>query len=115
MVIILDGNGFIAGMQSVVMQEYTLNDLMYDFTNNPAYVPGNWNGEAAYFATAYFVDTAIICNGGRSEQEFQNEGTGNRLSFQLGPLNNMLLEIPSTEAEMLTSGFKHLCGELDLL
>ena len=99
-------------MQSVVMQEYTMNSE-YDFANNPAYVPGDWNGEAAYFTTAYFVDTAIICNGGRTEVEFQNEGTGNQLSLQVGPLNNMLLEIPTTEAEMLTKGFKHLCGGLD--
>ena len=113
-VIILDGNGFIAGMQSVVMQEYIMNSE-YDFANNPAYVPGDWNGEAAYFTTAYFVDTAIICNGGRTEVEFQNEGTGNQLSLQVGPLNNMLLEIPTTEAEMLTKGFKHLCGGLDWL
>ena len=101
MVVLLDGNGYIAGIQSVVMKEYTLDDQFYDFSNNPYYVLGDWNGEEAYFVTAYFVDTAIICNGGRTEEEFQNEGTGNRLSFQSGPTNVDLQEIPLTQDEML--------------
>ena len=87
-------------MQSVVMKEYTKNDQYYEFTNNTFYIPGDWNGEAAYFFIAYFVDTAIICNGGRTREEFQNEGTGNRLSFQNGPYSTNLLEIPKTEDEM---------------
>merc|ERR1712110_622410 len=44
MVVLLDGNGFIAGIQSVVMKEYAMDDV-YDFTNNPYYVLGDWNGE----------------------------------------------------------------------
>ena len=100
MVILLDGNGFIAGMQTVVMKENALDEV-YDFTNNPYYVLGDWNGEEAYFITAYFVDTAIICNGGRTEEEFLSEGTGNRLSFQNGPTNMDLQEIPLTKDEML--------------
>jgi len=112
MVILLDGNGFIAGLQSVVMKENALDEV-YDFTNNPYYVLGDWNGEEAYFITAYFVDTAIICNGGRTEEEFLNEGTGNRLSFQSGPTNMDLQEIPMTKDEMLSSQdvfYEHLCS-----
>ena len=100
-VLLLDGNGFIAGIQSVVMKEYTMDDQFYNFTKNPYYVLGDWNGEEAYFQTVYFVDTAIICNGGRTEEEFQNEGTGNRFSFQNGPTNMDLEEIPLTKDEML--------------
>ena len=99
----MDGNGYIAGMQSVVMKEYTKNNENYDFTNNPFYILDDWNGEAAYFATAYFVDTSIICNGGRTEEEFQSEGTGNRLSFQNGPYNTNLMEAPTTEDELLSN------------
>ena len=101
-VILLDGNGFIAGMQSVVMKEYTMNDT-FNFSDDPYYVLGDWNGEEAYFITVYFVDTAIICNGGRTEEEFQNEGTGNRFSWQYGPTNMDLQEIPLTKAEMLSN------------
>jgi len=110
MVVLLDGNGFIAGIQSVVMKEYAMDDV-YDFTNNPYYVLGDWNGEEAYFVTAYFVDTAIICNGGRTEEEFQSEGTGNRLSFQNGPTNVDLQEIPLTKDEMLGNDewYEHFC------
>jgi len=101
-------------MQSVVMKAYTMSDQIYDFTNNPFYTLGDWNGESAYFATAYFVDTSIICNGGRTDEEFKKEGTGNRLSFQAGPFINTLLEIPTNEDEMLTKGwFMHLCGGFD--
>jgi len=110
-VILLDGNGFIAGIQSVVMKEYTLDDTYYNYSDDPYYVLGDWNGEEAYFFTAYFVDTAIICNGGRTEEEFQNEGTGNRLSFQKGPTIMDLQEIPRTKDEMLESDFwfEHFC------
>ena len=64
MVIILDGNGYIAGMQSVIMKE-KVTDEFIDYANNPYYVLDAWFSEEAYFTTAYFVDTAIICNGGR--------------------------------------------------
>ena len=62
MVIILDGNGFIAGIQTVVMIMKDLaTDDVYDFTNSPYYVPGYWlNGEEAYFVTAYFVNTSGV-------------------------------------------------------
>jgi len=110
-VVLLDGNGFIAGIQSVVMKEYTMDDQFYNFTKNPYYVLGDWNGEEAYFQTVYFVDTAIICNGGRTEEEFLNEGTGNRFSWQNGPTNMDLQEIPLTKDEMLGNDewYEHFC------
>ena len=98
----LDGNGFIAGMQSVLMKEYTLNET-FNFDNDPYYVLGDWNGEEAYFITAYFVDPAIICNGGRTEEEFENEGTGNMFAFQYGPTSMDLQMIPMTKDEMLSN------------
>ena len=101
-VIILDGNGFIAGMQSVLMKEYALNET-FNFDNDPYYVLGDWNGEEAYFITAYFVDPAIICNGGRTEEEFENEGTGNMFAFQYGPTFMDLQMIPMTKDEMLSN------------
>ena len=84
------------------MKEYTRDDEYYQFSNNPYYVSGDWNGEEAYFVTAYFVDTSIICNGGRTNGEFRREGTGNRLAFQNGPTNTDLLEIPLEKDEVCT-------------
>jgi len=109
-VIMLDGNGFIAGMQSVLMKEYTLNET-FNFDNDPYYVLGDWNGEEAYFITAYFVDPAIICNGGRTEEEFENEGTGNMFAFQYGPTSMDLQMIPMTKDEMLSNDewYEHQC------
>ena len=54
----------------------------------------------AYYATVYFVDTAIICNGGRTEEEFAQQGTGDRLSLQNGTTNTDLVNVPLTEAEI---------------
>ena len=102
-VIILDDKGFIAGMQSVIMKDYTSNDQDYNFSNNPYYVSGDWNGEEAYFVTAYFVDTSIICNGGRTTEEWEREGTGSRLAIQSGPTNRDLLHIPLKKKEMCAS------------
>jgi hypothetical protein len=98
--IITDGNGYIAGEQSVVMKVHTEDNKYFDFDSSPYYILDNFFGEEAYLATAYFVDPEIICNGGRTEEEFALQGTGNRLSFQNGPTASDLEEIPLTQAEM---------------
>jgi hypothetical protein len=97
-VIITDVNGFIAGEQSVVMRKYS--NIYFDFDSSPFYVLDDFFGEEAYLATAYFVDPEIICNGGRTDEEFALQGTGDRLFFQNGPTASDLEEIPLTQAEM---------------
>ena len=42
-----------------------VTDEFFDYSNSPYYVLDSWLSEEAYYTTAYFVDTAIICNGGR--------------------------------------------------
>jgi hypothetical protein len=96
-VIITDVNGYIAGEQSVIMKAYTDNNEYYNYDSNSYYVFDNFFGEEAYFATAYFVDTEIICDGGRSEEQFLEQGTGDRLSFQSGPTASDLDMIPLTQ------------------
>ena len=54
----------------------------------------------AYYATVYFVDPAIICNGGRTEEEFSVQGTGDRLSLQNGPTSADLIHVPLNESEV---------------
>ena len=85
------------------MKEYTKNDQYYKFSNNPYYIASDWNGEEAYFVTAYFVDTSIICRGGRTTEEWKRDGTGSRLAFQNGPTNRDLMEIPLKKNEMCAS------------
>ena len=55
-----------------------------------------------YYTTVYLVDPSIICNGGRTQADFDAEGTGNSVSFQNGadPLTD-LISIPLTQDEML--------------
>ena len=37
----------------------------------------------AYLTTMYFVDPQIICNGGRTQDMFDTQGTGDRLLIQV--------------------------------
>ena len=53
----------------------------------------------AYLTTAYFVDPNIICNGGRSQEDFDRDGTGNVLLFQNGPTPEYLEAAPLTAEE----------------
>lgn len=93
-VLVFDGNGYIAGFQSVVPVAKTENDKYYPFSNSTYYQKGDFFGEEAYFVTAYLVDPNTICNGGRSKAEFDDEGTGNRVAFQTGPTPLSLVEAP---------------------
>ena len=38
----------------------------------------------AYLTTMYFVDPSIICAGGRTQEQFESQGTGDRLVIQVG-------------------------------
>merc|ERR1712228_662523 len=56
-------------------------------------------GQEALFTTMYFVDTAVICNGGRTEEQWMAQGTGDRLWLQNGPTPDVLVDIPLTQEE----------------
>ena len=90
MIFIFDVNGFIAGMHSVVAKKFV--SPMFDFGGS------KWYRDAgnAFVTTAYFIDPMRICNGGRTQEEFDVEGTGNRLLFQNGPTANDVLVAPLT-------------------
>jgi hypothetical protein len=45
---------------------------------------GDWFGEKLIHNTVYFVNPDLICNGGRTAEEFQKCGTSDRLWVQLG-------------------------------
>ena len=51
-------------------------------------------GEKAYLTTAYFVSPSVICTG-RSQAEFDTEGTGNILLFQNGETSMDTIEAPA--------------------
>jgi len=110
LVLIFDDAGYIAGEQSVVPLE-EIDAAYVDISNNPAYILGEWFGLPVFYTTAYFVDPAIICNGGRDEATFEVQGTGDRLLLQNGLTPETYITIPMTETEAIAEGywFKHLC------
>ena len=82
-VIIFDDAGYIAGVQSVLLDrdvDMSVNDLTkqaeklivnipfwkYDGNCTAGVRARHVDGEVAWFTTAYFVDPLVVCNGGRS-------------------------------------------------
>ena len=61
MVLIYDVNGFIAGMNSVVLKKYMTADWIP--SDSKWYRHDIIFGEEAYLTTAYFVDPSLICKG----------------------------------------------------
>ena len=114
MVFIFDVNGFIAGMHSVVAKKFVISDV-FNFDASKWYRSDNILGEDAFVTTAYFVDPAIICQGGRSQGDFDMEGTGNRVWFQNGATTADVQNTPLTidEADSDVSQIKynlHCCA-----
>merc|ERR1712037_720940 len=110
LVLIYDDAGYIAGVQSGLLLDYT-DETLYPFSSRPVYNLGDFFGTPAYFTTAYFTDPAIICAGGRTNDQFNAQGTGDRLLIQTGPTADTVLSIPLTQAEadMSDIWFDHFC------
>jgi len=95
-VALYDDAGYIAGVQNVLLKDHIDSNYMVP---GPAYTPGTFFGQEALFTTMYFVDTAVICNGGRTEEQWMAQGTGDRLWLQNGPTPDVLVDIPLTQEE----------------
>jgi len=110
-VLVFDDAGYIAGTQSVIPLQY-VDSTIVDYSGNPAYQLDMWYDQEAYFTTAYFVDPTLICGGGRSSDEWESQGTGDRLMVQVGETPDSLLNIPITrEAADMETGvwYDHYC------
>jgi len=107
LVIITDINGFIAGAGSLIPA--VLLDPQQAL--NPYYqIDRLANGQEFYALTAYFVDPATICTTGRTQAEFDVEGTGNMLAFQNGPTPADLEIIPLEDTGLTETHWnKHNC------
>lgn len=101
--LVFDGNGFIAGIQTIVPKDKALNDQYHQFSTDKFYQTGSFFGDEVYFATTYFVDPSIICNGGRTQSEFDNQGTGNLIAMQTGPTIADLHYPPLTQDDAMGS------------
>merc|ERR1712168_37156 len=109
LLLMYDDAGYISGVQSTLLKS-DVPDIS-DLDNNPFYQAGDFGGQDAYFTTAYFVDPAIICNGGRTQEQFDQDGLGDRLLIQNGPTPDDHIVIPMTqvEAEAESDWYDHFC------
>jgi len=109
LVLLYDEAGYIAGVQSTLLK-IAVDTNFFDITNMPAYTEGTFFDQEAWFTTAYFVDPEVICNGGRTEQQWNEQGTGDRLWVQVGETPDNFRKIPLTDATAEENGFyKHKC------
>uniref|UniRef100_A0A0K2TFV4 Uncharacterized protein n=2 Tax=Lepeophtheirus salmonis TaxID=72036 RepID=A0A0K2TFV4_LEPSM len=111
-ILIYDVNGFISGLQNVVPSKLSRNEFI-NMELNPYYQMDNAiNG---HVTTAYFIDPDRICTDGRSQIEFDSQGTGYTLIFQKGldlRQKKSFVEIPLIENEIQNSSnewFEHGC------
>ena len=109
MILIFDDAGYIAGVQSVVPVKQIHPGV--NMTLQPAYQLDTWFEEPAYLITAYFVEHSIICEGGRSADDFELQGNGDRLVIQTGKTTHSFHNIPLTqeEADSDPVWYAHLC------
>jgi len=105
-------NGYIAGMQSVVPKDKTFDDKYYKFSSSTMYNEDVINGVEVYLTTAYFVDPMVICDAGRTQREFDADGTGVALFFQNGPTPEVIQAVPLTAEEAKgTEWYRYNCVE----
>jgi len=110
LILLFDDAGYIAGSQSGVLAEH-VDEAVNPVSSNQYYQAGDFLGSAFWFTTVYFVDPALICNGGRSAEQFEAQGTGDRVLVQQGPTPDNFLEIPLTQegADADPAWYDHLC------
>ncbi|CAH1257654.1 CD209 [Branchiostoma lanceolatum] len=80
--LLFDKNGFIAGLQMGVRK----SELPSDGSIPPGQITPPWiEDKDMWLLTAYFIQPSDICSDGRTEAEYQDEGTGTDLYIQTGP------------------------------
>ena len=57
-----------------------------EVVQHPAYQLDSWFSAPAYLTTMYFVDPSLICAGGRTQDQYDSQGTGDRLVVQVDSL-----------------------------
>jgi charged multivesicular body protein 7 len=97
--VLFDKNGKIAGLQAGIPKTQSAT---YPEPQNAKYHVFNEETNM-WVITAYFVNPATICTTGRTDDEFETEGTGTQLSFQNGPTATSLMTVPMEESEVTTT------------
>jgi len=99
LVVITDVNGYVAGAQSLL--PVSAVDLEAEYIKgNPWYNPTVIRGQDYMAITAYFVDPSTICTSGRTQAEFDEQGTGYMLALQHGETWEDLMNIPELASDL---------------
>ncbi len=93
------------------------DEQIFPFSDSEWYIAGDFLGTPVYFITAYFVEPSTICSEGRTQEEFDTQGTGYAVFLQSGSNfdEDNLLPIPLTMGEMLDTlvadgvMYEHFC------
>ncbi|GFQ91745.1 uncharacterized protein TNCT_337941 [Trichonephila clavata] len=85
-VLIYDENGYIAGIQhGIPKHDVEKINTTFSFERSSVYQLDKILGEEeVYFLTTYFVNPDIICNDGRTKEQYEEEGIGTGLWIQNG-------------------------------
>ncbi|CAH1257656.1 Hypp1872 [Branchiostoma lanceolatum] len=96
--LLFDKNGYIAGLQMGVLK----SELPSDGSIPPQQVTPPWiEDKDMWLLTAYFIQPSDICSDGRTEAEYQDEGTGTDLYIQTGPNpTSDIMTIPLQQSDL---------------
>jgi len=92
LILLYDVNGYIAGMQTLI----PTTDYTPEAGGRGAAAFVNYNGY--WTLTAMFVDPAIVCGPGRTADQYNSQGTGDRLWLANG--TNGFVQIPMQETDV---------------
>uniref|UniRef100_A0A0B7AVX3 Uncharacterized protein n=1 Tax=Arion vulgaris TaxID=1028688 RepID=A0A0B7AVX3_9EUPU len=92
--LLYDINGYVAGIQTGIPKKLA-NGFPFPSLRPPFVSDGD-----RWALTAYFTDPGTICTTGRSEAQFNEEGTGTNLYFQNSTTPEASFKIPQNEADM---------------
>jgi hypothetical protein len=103
--LLYDVQGVIAGLQIYLPQNELLFNKELEIEKIPMYQKAKMDGRDYFVVTTYFVDPAIICDGGRPESELQSVGTGTDVYYQNGPSPNHLHHLPHRREEAIAGDY----------
>jgi len=106
LVILYDEAGYIAGVQNVIVKSAK------PVAPSTVYQSGMFFDKEAWLNTVYFVDPDVICAGGRTEAQWEEQGTADRVWIQDGPVaEKKFIDVPlkQEEADTIDRWYKHKC------
>jgi len=99
-IVLYDSQGYVAGIQNAYSKSFVdSNNIAYRFGSEP-FVQDSIDGEDYYVLTAYFVNPDVICDSGRTQEEFERSPVGTELNLVGGTLIQSDSMIPNNETDV---------------